>query len=325
MADLTANVFLRNEIGNEMIELGQKDPRVVVVNADLMGTCRNGSFVEKFPSRSFNVGIAEQNLVSFSAGLAHEGFMPFAFSMSPFLTMRACEQCRTDIAYGQVDARLIGTYAGCSGGISGATHWSVEDCAIMTSIPGMTVLEPCDAGQVRKMLHAALAYHGPIFIRSTIEPVCAVYTEDTPYEIGKAAVPLNGTDGAFICSGITVKYALIAAVRIREKTGKQIRVVDMHTLKPIDRHAVVEAARTGHIVVAQDHNIVGGLGYAVSAVLAEEGLSVKFVNLGFPDHFVPMAHASYLYRQFGYDDVGLETKMLELLSNEPVRDTLERI
>lgn len=315
MAGVNDTVFLRNVMGAYMTELGDKSERIVVVNADLMGTCRNSGFVQKYPERSFNVGIAEQNLVSFAAGMAHEGFMPYAFSMSPFLTMRACEQCRTDVAYGNLNVRLIGTYAGVSGGISGATHWALEDCAIMIGTPGMTVLEPSDGVQACKMLDATLSYEGPIYIRSSVEPTCEIYNEDTPYEIGKAAIPLQGGDGAFICSGITVKYALRAAERIREKTGKQIRVVDMHTIKPIDRRAVMDAAATGRIVVAQDHNIVGGLGYAVAAVLAQENIAVPFINLGFPDRFVSMAHAPYLYREFGYDDVGLEMSIMRLMQN----------
>lgn len=144
--------LLRNEIGAYMNVLGEKNSKVVVVNADLSGTCRNKAFVEQYPERSFNTGIAEQNLVSFAAGLAHEGFLPYAFSMAPFLTMRACEQCRTDVAYANLPVRLMGVYAGMSGGISGATHWAIEDCGIMTSIPGIIVLEPSDANQVKKCL-----------------------------------------------------------------------------------------------------------------------------------------------------------------------------
>ena len=313
MESATDAVFLRNVIGEYMTALGDKSEKVVVVNADLMGTCRNSSFVQKYPERSFNVGIAEQNLVSFAAGLAHEGFMPYAFSMSPFLTMRACEQCRTDVAYGHLNVRLVGTYAGGSGGISGATHWALEDCAIMTGIPGMTVLEPSDGIQAQKMLDATLDFNGPVYIRSSVEPTREIYSQDTPYVIGKADIPVQGNDGAFICSGITVKYAICAAKRIFENTARQIRGVDMHTIKPIDRQAVIEAATTGCIVVAQDHNIVDGLGYAVASVLAEEGIAVPFANLGFPDRFVSMAHAPFLYHQFGYDDIGLEKKMVELL------------
>ena len=139
--------FLRNVIGEYMTHLGDVNERVVVVNADLSGTCRNKNFVNKYPNRSFNTGIAEQNMVSFGAGLACEGFVPYVFSMAPFLTMRACEQCRTDVAYGNRNVRMIGVYAGVSGGISGATHWAIEDCGIMTSIPNIAVFEVSDANQ----------------------------------------------------------------------------------------------------------------------------------------------------------------------------------
>lgn len=310
------SVYLRNVIGEYMVTLGQKEPRVVIVNADLMGTCRNRTFVEKFPERSFNVGIAEQDMVSFSAGLAHEGFQVYAFSMAPFIAMRACEQCRTDVAYANANVRLMATYAGVSGGISGATHWAVEDCAIMCGMAGMTVMEPCDEIQAKKMLDATLEHTGPIYIRSSVEPVTSVYDDSYEFQIGKASVPLEGNDGAFICGGITVKYALEAAKRIREQTGKAIRVVDMHTIKPIDRAAVCAAAETGCIVVAQDHSVIGGLGSAVASVLVEEGIAVKYANVGIPDRFRAMAHAPYLYHEFGFDADGLESKMLQLLGVE---------
>lgn len=311
--DFTEKYFLRNIMGNYMTTMGEINKRVVVVNADLSGTCRNTEFSQVFPERSFNVGIAEQNLVSFSAGLAHEGFIPFAFSMAPFISMRACEQCRTDVAYANLNVRLMGTYAGVSGGISGATHWSFEDCAIMGSMANMVVLEPSDPVQAIKMLEATLEYEGPVYIRSSIEPVISLYEDDYEYKIGKASIVKEGNDGAYICSGITVKYATEAALRIEKNLGKHIRVIDMHTIKPIDRNAIIDAAKTGRIVVAQDHNKVGGLGYFVSNVLAEENIAVKYANLGIDDCFETMAHAPYLYHKFGYDADGLEKKMIELL------------
>ena len=314
--DFSQKNFLRDCIGNYMLELGRREERVVIVNADLMGTCRTRSFVERYPGRAFNVGIAEQNMVSFAAGLAHEGYIPYAFSMAPFITMRACEQCRTDVAYGRLNVRLMGTYAGCSGGISGATHWSIEDCAIMCGIPEILVLEPCDAIQAKKMLDATLLYKGPVYIRSSVEPMIQIYEEADEYRIGQATIVRDGDAGAFLCAGITVKFALEAARHIEDNTGQQIRVVDMHTIKPIDRKAVLDAAKTGRIVAAHDHNIVGGLGTQVAQVLAEEGIGVSFANIGIPDQFVAMAHAAHLYHGFGYDSMGLEYKMMEFLKKE---------
>ena len=312
--DLEQKNFLREVIGKYMVELGKKDARVTIVNADLMGTCRNRMFNEVFPDRSFNVGIAEQNMVSFAAGLAHEGFTPFTFSMAPFISMRACEQCRTDVAYSNLNVRLIATYAGVSGGISGATHWSIEDCAIMCAMPNMIVMEPSDPVQVRKMLDVSLEHNGPIYIRSSVEPVPSIYDDDYQYEIGKASTVVEGDDGAFICSGVVVKYAIKAAQIIRKKRGKKIRVVDMHTIKPIDSDSVVKAAMTGAIVVAQDHNTIGGLGCGVASVLTENGIGIKFRSIGIKDEFSAMAHAPYLYHKYGLDEEGLEKAMLELLS-----------
>ncbi len=304
-------VFLRNVIGAYMAELGKKNDKVVVVNADLMGTCRNKSFVEEFPKRSFNVGIAEQNMVSFAAGLAHEGFIPYAFTMAPFMSMRACEQVRTDVAYARLPVRLMATYAGLSGGISGATHWAVEDCAIMTGIPEMTVVEVCDENQAKAVLDFSLGYDKPLYIRSSVEPIKNVYPSDYKFELGKASVLKEGTDGTFICSGVIVQYALEASNVIEEKYAKHIKVIDMPSIKPLDRDAVIKAAKTGNIIVAQDHNVIGGLGSAVATVLAEEGLGVNFKILGLTDKFVAMAHAPFLYHQFEYDTEGLVKNMMK--------------
>lgn len=304
-------VFLRNVIGAYMAELGKKNDKVVVVNADLMGTCRNKSFVEEFPKRSFNVGIAEQNMVSFAAGLAHEEFIPYAFTMAPFMSMRACEQVRTDVAYARLPVRLMATYAGLSGGISGATHWAVEDCAIMTGIPEMTVVEVCDENQAKAVLDFSLSYDKPLYIRSSVEPVKNVYPSDYKFEVGKASLLKEGTDGTFICSGVVVQYALEASNVIKEKYAKHIKVIDMPSIKPLDRDAVIEASKTKNVIVAQDHNIIGGLGSAVAKVLAEEGLGIKFKILGLTDKFVAMAHAPFLYHQFEYDTEGLVKNMMK--------------
>lgn len=309
-------VFLRNVIGAYMAELGKKNDKVVVVNADLMGTCRNKSFVEEFPKRSFNVGIAEQNMVSFAAGLAHEGYIPYAFTMAPFMSMRACEQVRTDVAYARLPVRLMATYAGLSGGISGATHWAVEDCAIMTGIPEMTVVEVCDENQAKAVLDFSLSYDKPLYIRSSVEPVKNVYPSDYNFEFGKASVLKEGTDGTFICSGVSVQYALEASNIIEEKYAKHIKVIDMTSIKPLDRDAVIEAAKTKNVIVAQDHNIIGGLGSAVANVLAKEGFGIKFKILGLTDKFVAMAHAPFLYHQFEYDTEGLVKNMKIMLELE---------
>lgn len=307
--------FLRNVIGEYLVEIGKMNDSIVVVNADLMGTCRNSTFVETFPNRSFNVGIAEQNMVSFAAGLAHEGFIPYVFSMAPFISMRASEQCRTDVAYSSLDVRLLATYAGYSGGISGATHWGLEDCAIMNAIAGMTVLEPSDPVQAKAMLEHSLSFKGPMYIRSSVEPVSELYSTGTEFHIGKANILRDGNAGAYICSGIVVQFAIDASDYIRKTYNENIRVVDMSTLKPIDIDAVLDAAKTGKVVVAQDHSIVGGLGQIVATVIATHGISVAMKILGCIDRFIPMAHAGYLYHKYEYDMEGLIKNMLMLLGH----------
>lgn len=310
---MTKVYALRDTLGKTMLDLGNISEKVVVVNADLSGTCRTKDFVAQFPERSYNVGIAEQNLVSFAAGLAHEGYIPYAFTMAPFISMRACEQCRTDVAYANLPVRLITTYAGCSGGISGATHWAIEDCAIMQSMPNIVVMEPSDVLQARKMMMSSILYNGPIYIRSSVVDVEAIYDEEYKFEMGKASYPKKGDDATIICSGVVVQYALKAAALVEKKTGCSIQVIDMHTIKPIDTEAIITAAKKGPVLVAQDHNIIGGLAYSVAAKIVEAGISTKFKILGIPDKFVAMAHASYLYNQFGYDADGLEYAMIDLL------------
>lgn len=241
--------------------------------------------------------------------------MPYAFTMAPFISMRACEQCRTDVAYGGLNVRMIGNYAGYSSGVSGATHCALEDCAIMGSMAGMTVLEPGDPYQICKMLEASLDYDGPIYIRSGIEAIKPIYPENYEYKIGKAIIANEGNDGAFICSGIVVQFALEAAKIIKKELGKNIRVVDMHTIKPIDEEAVLAAAKTGRVIAAQDHNIIGGLGYYVGAVIAQNAVSTQFKILGCPDHFVPIATAPYLFKVNEYDTAGLVKHMKAMLEN----------
>lgn len=305
---------VRPELGYYMTTLGDKNDKVVIVNADLAGTCRNRGFEEKYPNRCFNVGIAEQNMVSFGAGLACEGFIPYVFSMAPFLTMRACEQCRTDIAYGNRNVRMIGIYAGVSGGISGATHWSVEDCGIMTSIPNVAVFEVSDVNQMRRLLDYSLENNGPMYIRCTVEPTLDIYPENVSITKGGSCTIVEGDDGAFLCSGVIVQNAIEASKMIFEETGKKIRVVDMYSIKPVDKDAIRSSAKTGNIIVAQDHNIYGGLGSMVATVIAEEKLPAKFKICGINDEFVAMAHAGYLYHYFGIDGAGLKSSMLEMLN-----------
>jgi transketolase len=304
---------LRDAVGTHMAEMGERNPDMVVAVADVATSSRVNMFAERFPERFYNVGIAEQNLMSFSAGMAHEGFMPYAFSFAPFASMRCCEQIRTDICYNGLPVRIIGNGAGYSNAESGATHCALEDVAITTAMGNMTVIEPGDPFQIQQVLNATIDWPGPIYIRMGREATGSLYPEDSHYQIGQAGIPVPGDDGAFIGSGIVVHHAVEASRRLDADFGAKVRVVDMHTIKPLDIDAVLDAAKTGHIIAAQDHSIVGGLGYAVGTALAEAGIGIDFEIRGCPDHYVPIATPGYLYSLNGYDADGLYNAMKTML------------
>lgn len=303
----------KEAIGKAMLRLGEADERVVVVNADLSRSSCMDEFAERFPERCFNVGIAEQQMVSFAAGLATEGFIPFCFTFGPFLSMRAIEQVRTDVCYGNLPVRFVGANAGYSAGVMGATHCALEDVGILCSISNMTLAEGADPWEAGRILEASLALDGPLYLRTNREAQGRVCEEAESFEFGRAKVLRDGSDGAIIASGVVVEQALAAAERLSLETGAEVRVVNMPTIRPLDERAVLDAAATGRVVVAQDANIRGGLGYQVAAVLAQAGVACKFKMLGAPDEFVPIATPAYLYHKNGYDADGLASAMTELL------------
>ncbi|MBQ1448327.1 MAG: hypothetical protein IIZ11_03190 [Erysipelotrichaceae bacterium] len=317
MAGMTLNInqllAMRDAVGKCIADMGDKHPEMAVVTADVAASSRIQGFVENHPDRYYNTGIAEQSMISVAAGLAKEGYVPYCFAFGPFVSMRACEQIRTDICYPNLPVRIIGSNAGYSNGTSGATHCALEDSAILSTFGNMTVIEPGDPFQIVKVLEATYDYKGPIYIRIGREATTGLYDDDVKYEIGKALYPAKGNDGAFITAGIMTHFAVEAAKIIKEETGKEIRVVDMHTIKPLDKEAVLDAAKTGRIIVAQDHNIINGLGYSVASVLAQEGIGIKFEILGCPDTYVPLATPEFLYARNDMDVAGMVKHMKALL------------
>ena len=303
----------REIIGQYLADLGEIDNKVVVVNADLAGSCRNTMFVNRYRDRAFNVGIAEQNLVSFAAGLAAEGWKPYACTMAPFMSMRACEQVRDDVAYGNRNVKLISIYSGLSGGVSGPTHWATEDVAIIDAMPNITIVEPGDPYQAVRLLEQSLEYEGPMYIRVTTGGFPEVYKNRTNHVIGKAGVVTAGDDGTIICAGVTVQFAADAAERLKKEYDIHMRVVDMHTLKPVDEDAIIGAAKTGLIVTAHDHSLIGGLGDIVRRTLCKYDLRPKVISLGVPDIFCPIGHAPYLYHKYGYDAEGIGRTVIDAL------------
>ena len=294
-----------------LAELGDKYPNIVTMDCDLPSPL-GAPFKAKYPGRAFDAGIAEQNAVGVSAGLAHEGFQPFVLSFTPFLSMRACEQVRTDICYGKLPVILIGNGAGYSQGICGATHCGLEDCAIMCSFANMTVLEPSEPWMLPKSIEAAVELKSPVYIRYSSDAALPLYEEGYKYQIGRAIIAREGEDAAIIASGPCVTEAIKASEALKEESGLTVRVVDMHTLKPLDREAVVNAAMTGKVICVQDHTVFGGLGTYVGQIIAESGIGCKYKVLGCPDKFVPLASTRFLYKENEMDAEGIAKNLKKL-------------
>jgi transketolase len=255
--------------GEALVEVGRENPNVVVLGADVTGSVRTDLFRSAFPDRFFTVGIAEQDMISTAAGLAVAGKIPFASTYGEFAVGRPFDQIRQSLAYSRLPVKICASHCGITVGQDGATHQSLEDIAIMRVVPHMTVATPCDYHETKKMIHASMTWNHPIYIRFFRDNTPVFTDEKTPLEFGKADTLIGGTDVTVIACGLQV-WESILAEEILAKEGVSVRVINMHTIKPLDRDAVVRAAReTGAIVTAEDHQIHGGLGGAVAEVLAQ--------------------------------------------------------
>jgi transketolase len=307
-----AKKFSMKEMYSEGIaRIGGISNRVVVLTADVMRSSGAIGFYNKYPDRFYNIGIAEQNMMSIAAGMALEGKLPYPTTFAAFASMRACEQIRTDICYPNLPVRIVATHSGLSSKC-GPTHCSQEDIAILRSFVGMTVICPSDPNQIGKVLDASLDYPGPIYIRIGRDAEENIYELDYEYKIGKAIIANPGNDAAIISTGTMLGYAYHAAKQL-EASNISVRVVDMHTVKPIDRNAVIDAARTGTIVTVEDHNITGGLGSAIADILAEEGICVRFKKLGIQDVWSAIGMPHQLHHKYGYDTDGIIQAIRQLL------------
>ena len=300
--------------GEKLVELGERDERIVLLDADLMRSNGTEAFRRRFPDRSFNMGIAEQNLMAVSAGLALNGKIPFVSTFASFGSMRAFEQVRTDIAYHNLKVRIVTTHCGLTGN-SGSTHAGVEDLALMRTVPNMTVVAPGDPNQIRRVLEASVDLDGPLYMRIGAKTEPLVYeSQDYPFTLGKGIVLREGNDAVIIACGAMLARALDAAELL---AGENIRVgvIDMHTVKPIDAELILRAASSSALVVtAEDHFRCGGLGGAVAEVLSEHGISTPLLRIGVPDVFVPNGSAQQLYGKFGMDADGIARAVRERLN-----------
>lgn len=304
-------IATRAVYGKHLALLGERDPRIVVLTADVMRSNNTGDFRAKFPDRFINTGIAEQNMMGIAAGLALEGYIPFACTFAPFASMRACEQVRTDICYPNLNVRVIGTHAGLTSG-GGPTHYGVEDIGIMREFPNMTIICPGDPNQITKILDASITHQGPIYIRMGRGAEPTVYEEDYEYRIGKALIPREGGDAAIIACGAMVRQSIKAAKRLEEE-GIHVRVVDMHTISPLDTEAILSAAKTSCVITVEEHLIVGGLGSAVAEVLCEAGAVCKFKRIGIPMLYPSYGKPSELYAAYRMNGDAIYETVKEML------------
>jgi transketolase len=270
--------------GKTLVELGKENERVVVLDADVCSSTQTKFFRDAFPDRFFNVGIAEANMMSMAAGLAASGYIPFVSTFALFVALRAGDQLRAQVAYTGLNVKLAGGYSGLSDFADGASHQSVEDIAVIRAIPGMTVIVPSDITETEMAIRAAAELDGPVFLRLSREEVSRDYDENHPFEIGKAVMLRDGSDVTLIGTGRTVHMLSQAAETLAGK-GIEARVLDMHTVKPLDTEAVAAAARdTGAVVTMEEHSVIGGLGGAVCEAVCQEH-PVPVLRAGIPDRF----------------------------------------
>jgi transketolase len=306
-------VNAREVYGAALVELARRHREVVALTADLMLSHQLKAFKETHPDRFFNVGIAEQNLMGVSAGLAVDGKIPFATTFAAFASMRAHEQVRTDIAYPHLPVKIVGTMGGLSGGTAGPTHSGLEDLGTMRMMPGMTVIAPSDPLHLTQFVEQAYEIPGPVYIRLGRGNDPVIYGEGHSIEIGTAVTVQDGADATIISTGVMLRNSLLAA-RSLASIGIDVRVLDMHTIKPLDDDAVRRAAEeTGVIVTVEDHLTTNGLGSAVAECVTDAGIACRVARLGIPDLFSIIGSPAELYHHHGYDDAGIHSRVVALL------------
>ncbi|MGM0508382.1 MAG: transketolase family protein [Fusobacteriota bacterium] len=287
----------RDAYGEALLELGEKNKDVVVLDADLSKSTRTKAFGEKYKERFIDIGISEQDLMGTAAGLATSGKIPFASTFAMFAAGRAFEQIRNTIGYPHLNVKICPTHAGISVGEDGGSHQSIEDIALMRTIPGMTVISPADATEAKKAILAAADYEGPMYIRLGRLATPVLFDEDYKFEIGKIKEVTSGTDVTIAATGLMVPEAVEAAKDL-EKDGISVRVLNVSTIKPIDEEMIIKAAKeTKMIITAEEHSIIGGLGGAVSEVVSEN-YPTRVLKIGVKDRFGESGPGEQLLEEF---------------------------
>jgi len=288
----------RDGFGEGLVELGQKRDDVVVLSADLTESTRASWFKEKFPERFFSMGVSEQDMMSTAAGLALSGKVAFACTFGAFAAGRAWDQVRVSLAYMKTNVKIVGTHGGISVGEDGPTHQANEEIALMRILPNMTVIVPCDALEAKKATIASASYEGPVYLRLGRSGVPLITKEEDNFQIGKANLLKDGKDVTIIACGVEV-YEALSAHEALKKDNISARVINLHTIKPIDRDIIIRAAEeTGAVVTAEEHTIIGGMGSAVAEVLAQE-CPVPIEFIGVKDRFGESGDPKELFKLFG--------------------------
>ena len=297
MADIK-KIATRDSYGNALVELGKAHDNLVVLDADLAGATKTGTFKKAFPERFFDCGIAEANMVCVAAGMSTTGLVPFASTFAMFAAGRAFEQIRNSIGYPHLNVKIGATHGGISVGEDGASHQCCEDFGLMRTIPGMVVMSPADDVEAKAMVKAAYEHVGPVYMRFGRAGVPVIHGDDFKFEIGKGEVLRDGSDVAIIANGLMVYEAMVAAEELA-KDGIDAMVINMATIKPLDEELVLAAAKKcGKIVTAEEHSVIGGLGEAVASFLAENH-PILVKRVGVNDEFGHSGPAGALLKQFG--------------------------
>ena len=295
--NLDKKIATRQSYGEALEKLGKENENIVVLDADLSGATKTNIFAKTFPGRFFNIGIAEQDMVTTAAGMSTMGKIPYLSTFAVFAAGRAYDQIRNSICYPNLNVKICATHAGITVGEDGATHQMLEDLSMMRTLPNMTVISTSDDTQTKWAVEEISKVKGPVYLRLCRLATPVIYSENQKFEIGKGYQFGEGTDGAVIATGVTVTEALKAQEELK-KQGIDIRVIDMHTIKPIDKDIIVKAAKeTKKIITIEDHSVIGGLGTAVCEVLSEE-YPTKVIRMGIKDTFGKSGKAEELMEHF---------------------------
>lgn len=313
-------VAIRDAYGSALAQLGKENERIVALEADVGGSTKSCIFGRQYPQRYFNVGISEMNMTAMAAGFASSGFIPFVNTFSAFLTSRAADPIQSLAAYDRLNMKLAGTYCGLSDSFDGASHHAISDMAFICSIPNMTLLSPCDAVETEKAVRAAADYDGPVYLRLSRAPAATIYPEDLDFTIGKGIVLREGSDVTIAATGTMVQRALSAADLLAEQ-DISAQVLDMHTVKPIDRELLLSSAKkTGAVVTAEEHSIYGGLGSAVAEVLSYEyPVPIGYVGV---TQFAESGDYEELIKKYRLDDRAIADRCLDMIQKKQKGESL---